>query len=494
MKRLLFVPLIFCLLAMSVPVSQAGTDDTYVVVATTDDQGFLGVYLEELTSKTAKKKGYEGKEGVLITGIVDDSPAEKAGLEKGDIVMEAGGRSIDDSDEFEEVIESTGAGNELEVKVFRDGDVRTFTAVLVEEPEADIQIWSGGKKFGPHQFWTFGKDFYPFFHPLHRGRLGVQTQDLNPQLAKYFQVDEGVLITEIQEDSPAEKAGLEAGDVIVRIGDDDIEDTEDLQDELSDYEGGDKVQVGYVREGKEASVEVEIEDPSERFYSYRGYLGVYLQDLNDQLMEYFNVEKGVLVKEVVEDSPAEKAGIKAGDVIIRFDGEEVEDSEGLTEEVRDHDPEDEVEVVVVRDKKQKTIKVTLGKTKEKQLLRSLYGGFVEPEPFGKHIDLKEIMGDVKDAVKKSIRIKVKPDINIEDLEIDLDELNEEIKLQTDQIQKQVARLQDMEIQRHLQDNARDLRDKMRAIELPIEQLEQQIECLEKELKRLEAERLRREML
>ena len=93
----------------------------------------------------------------------------------------------------------------------------------------------------------------------------------------------------------------------------------------------------------------------------RGYLGVEMRNLNDDLAGYFGVkaEEGVLVLEVVEDSPAEGAGIKAGDVIVSIGGEEVGEAQDIQKVLHDYDPGEEVEVVVMRHKKRQSFKVEL---------------------------------------------------------------------------------------------------------------------------------------
>ena len=92
-----------------------------------------------------------------------------------------------------------------------------------------------------------------------------------------------------------------------------------------------------------------------------GYLGVQIQGLEGQLAGYFGAKDGgVLVTEVIENSPAEKAGLKAGDVIISVAGEDVEDSGELVEEIRGHTPETKVELKVLRKNRSRKIKVTLG--------------------------------------------------------------------------------------------------------------------------------------
>ncbi len=89
--------------------------------------------------------------------------------------------------------------------------------------------------------------------PAEGGWLGVNIDDLNPQLGDYFGVEDGdgVLVTAVVEDGPAAKAGLKAGDVIVKVGGDEVEDTGDLHETLAGTEADQKVKIEYLRKGKE---------------------------------------------------------------------------------------------------------------------------------------------------------------------------------------------------------------------------------------------------
>lgn len=97
-----------------------------------------------------------------------------------------------------------------------------------------------------------------------------------------------------------------------------------------------------------------------------GFLGVQIQDLSDQLSDYFKVKdgNGVLVSEVVEDSPAEKAGLKAGDIITKVDDEDIENAGDLTLTIRGYEPETKVSISVIRDRKKKKLKATLGEAEQ----------------------------------------------------------------------------------------------------------------------------------
>ena len=93
-----------------------------------------------------------------------------------------------------------------------------------------------------------------------------------------------------------------------------------------------------------------------------GYLGVQIQDLTDQLRDYFKVkgDGGVLVSEVVKDSPAEKARLEAGDVIMTVNDVRISDTRELTQTIRSEKPDNEVDITVVRKGREKSLKATLG--------------------------------------------------------------------------------------------------------------------------------------
>lgn len=97
-----------------------------------------------------------------------------------------------------------------------------------------------------------------------------------------------------------------------------------------------------------------------------GFLGVQIQDLSEQLSEYFKVKNGngVLVSEVVEGSPAAKAGLKAGDIITKVDDKNIGNAGDLTTTIRGYEPEAKVSISIIRDRKKKKLKATLGETEQ----------------------------------------------------------------------------------------------------------------------------------
>lgn len=156
-----------------------------------------------------------------------------------------------------------------------------------------------------------------------------------------------------------------------------------------------------------------------------GFLGVQIQDLSEQLSEYFKVKNGngVLVAEVVEDSPADKAGLKAGDIILKVDDEDIENAGDLTRTIRGYKPKSKVSISVIRDGKKKKLKATLGEVEQRFSYR-----------FGDLKDFKHV-GD-----KHKMLLKMHPE-DLEDFEFHGFPVDrEEFKEQMDELHKQMEEL------------------------------------------------------
>ena len=129
-------------------------------------------------------------------------------------------------------------------------------------------------------------------------------------------------------------------------------------------------------QNKEYSYSKITTSPKAKSYKYslkksdKGYLGIFMQDLNDQLADYFEVDEGVLITKVEEDTPAEEAGLKAGDVIVAIDGEEIGSSNDAGEIIADHEKGDKVDIAVIRKGVKKNFAAVLD---EREMDLSWYG-------------------------------------------------------------------------------------------------------------------------
>ena len=272
--------------------------------------------------------------------------------------------------------------------------------------------------------------------------LGVYPIDLDDEKreALDYKGKYGVLVENIVEDGPAVKAGVEPGDIIIKMDDKNIASNEELRKVLADRKPGDKMQLIVIRDGKEKKIKMKLGSRPKESYSKMdiikkyAFLGVTTTELSEQLMEYFKVDNGVLVETVHEDTPAEKSGIKAGDVIYELGGEEIEDTEDLTEAIREHKVGDEVEVKLIRDGKKMTIKATLTEREFPS-----FKAWTDDELFlhfqPEDIDVHEIKKIVKEALKNV-------DIELEKGREDLEKSMEELKMQMKKLQDEMEKLKE----------------------------------------------------
>ncbi len=212
-----------------------------------------------------------------------------------------------------------------------------------------------------------------------KGWLGVSVREMTPSMREAYGLGDrfGLLVTEVFEDSPAEKAGVQEEDVIVRFDGKPVEEVDEFIKMVRKTEPGKKVELTVVRDGREKTLEVIIGRRRARYafifrrdgevfkMMYPGpvRLGVKVHELNEDLAAYFpGVDEGVLVLDVVEDSPAEDAGLKPGDVIVKVADETVQDPEDLIDALSEFDEGEEVAVQYVRNGKRETVEVELEET------------------------------------------------------------------------------------------------------------------------------------
>jgi C-terminal processing protease CtpA/Prc len=217
---------------------------------------WLGVYLQDVTSDIKEAMDLKSKRGALIAGVMDDSPAEEAGIEQEDVVIELDGERVKGTSHLTRLIKERSPGDAVTLKIVRDGEQKSIAVVLGKRPKSKFKM---GETFLEDLYLPHA-DIYSLTY--HSGsRIGVKVQSLTEQLGGYFGVEDGqgALITEVEEDMPAEKAGLKAGDVIVEADGEDIEDTGDLVEVISQKEEGDKVEIKVMRDRSPRSFQVEVE-------------------------------------------------------------------------------------------------------------------------------------------------------------------------------------------------------------------------------------------
>jgi membrane-associated protease RseP (regulator of RpoE activity) len=236
-----------------------------------DGVAWLGVTLKDVTADKARDLKLPGEYGALVESVEADSPAAKAGLQKGDVIVEFAGERVRSEAQLRRLIRETPAGRTVSLQVIRDGQARALNAKLqsrtnhfnidVQVPEIHIPPIS------PQLF-----DYRGFNFQFGAGRpsLGISGDELTTQLASYFGVKQGkgVLVREVVVGSAAEKAGLKAGDVIVAVDGKSVATVTELRQalEIKPSKEERKVNLTVVRDRHEQTVPVELErlGPGER--------------------------------------------------------------------------------------------------------------------------------------------------------------------------------------------------------------------------------------
>ena len=242
--------------------------------------GWLGVYSQDITPELRDGMNYNGA-GALVTRVVPDSPADRGGVERGDVIVQVGARDIGSPEQLIDVVGASAAGSTIDLLVVRDGAKKSLRATLASRPD------SGDSEEAPpmpHMRMHMTTPEAPHGHVMERhrlesgdadellsqlpqmlggamagrGRLGVRIESLSPDLASYFGPRDsmGALVLEVTDGSPAEKAGIRAGDVITRLDGKPVEDAGDAISAVRSGEG--TVSISLLRHGAKQTVEADL--------------------------------------------------------------------------------------------------------------------------------------------------------------------------------------------------------------------------------------------
>jgi len=278
---------------------------------------YLGIGVQELEPEHAKKLKIAEPHGVEVTHVGDDSPAAKAGLKEGDVVLEFNGQRVEGVEQFVRLVRETPPGHSVKLLVDRDGKTQTIAATVGDR-----------KSFMPHMDPKFAQDMQ---------RLGEEMKRQFGDGSK-FQQD---MQKEFGPDSKFRQ------DMEHQFGPDSQfqRDMQKLKDDMQKMHWDSDMHGPDMAEGPGKGLR----------------LGIESEPMGSQLAEFFGVKQGVLVRSVVDGSAAAKAGIKAGDVIVRIGNGDVGSPGQITKLLRETDSSKPVPVTLVRNKQEMTMNVTLAR-------------------------------------------------------------------------------------------------------------------------------------
>jgi serine protease Do len=220
---------------------------------------YLGVSLAEIDADRAKELKLKEDYGVEITRVESGSPAEKAGLKPGDVVLEYNGQRVEGMEQFGRMVRETPAGREVRLVVSRNGATQTLTATVGEHRGRPFE---GFPNIEIPEFRM--PDIPQIFTTLRSPVLGVEVETLGSQLGDYFGVKEGVLVRSVLKDTPAEKAGIRAGDVITKVDGQGVAMPGELSGAVRNATTKKSFSVELTRDHKPLTLTVMVEDRSER--------------------------------------------------------------------------------------------------------------------------------------------------------------------------------------------------------------------------------------
>lgn len=224
---------------------------------------YLGAAVEDVKGEESAAKATAG---VVVRKVVDDSPAAKAGLQDGDVIVSFDGEHVRGAAQFARLVRETPVGRTARLEVRRDGTAQSLSVTVAErQPFAGAGAMAKGDfakgfpkdltkdleesfRHGGH---VFQKDFDVLRDRDRPRKLGIEFQEISGQLAAYFGIDgDALLVTSVAEDGPAARAGIKAGDVLLSVGERKLRRSEDLFAALAPLERGVEVALTVQRTGK----------------------------------------------------------------------------------------------------------------------------------------------------------------------------------------------------------------------------------------------------
>jgi serine protease Do len=207
-------------IGFAIPINEAKTILPQLQAKGHVTRGWLGVGVQTVTPELAKALHLPKDEGALVAQVQPDSPAAKAGLKPGDVIVEYDGHAVSRVADLPRLVAATPIGQTASLKVLREGKSLTLTATIAEQPGTPAASAAPGRE-----------------------ELGITVQPLTPALAQQLGVPDmaGLVVTGVKDGSPAAEAGIQAGDVIVQADREPVSTVADLRKVLVEHKAGEPV-------------------------------------------------------------------------------------------------------------------------------------------------------------------------------------------------------------------------------------------------------------
>ncbi len=241
--------------------------------------GYLGIGVAEIDDERAKAMKLKEDYGVIVMNVGEDTPAAKAGLKPSDVILEFNQQRVEGVEQFMRLVRETPPHRKVTLQILRNGATLRLDATLAaraarpgnfefqlpEMPDMPIgEMAMPPMPPMPPRVFAPEAPAFPSFGQ--RSRIGIEAEPVNGQLADYFGVKDGVLVRSVNKGSPAERAGLKAGDVVVKVGSAGVRTPQDLAREFRSggRNGNAPLTVSVVRNHREFTLSLSPEDGESR--------------------------------------------------------------------------------------------------------------------------------------------------------------------------------------------------------------------------------------
>jgi serine protease Do len=226
---------------------------------------YLGVDVAEIGAERAKALKLTEERGVELTRVAEDSPAAKAGLKAGDVVLDFNGQRVEGTEQFVRLVRETPVGRVVKLLISRGGTTQTISATIGKHPgmkwaRADVERDVERARKQMQRMRIMIPDTPRAYMSWRTPALGIEGESLEGQLAGYFGVQSGVLIRSVLKGTAAEKAGLKAGDVIQKVDDTKVTTPREISSAIRSLNDKKTFPVMVRRNQKELTLSVTVEE------------------------------------------------------------------------------------------------------------------------------------------------------------------------------------------------------------------------------------------
>jgi len=206
------------------------------------EHGWLGVQIQDVTRELAESFGMKKPQGALVSRIVPGSPAEKSGIQIGDIITDFNGQPVDKSSDLPPMVGMTPINDKAELKIIRQGETKTIEFKIGLLPDQTDQIPENKKP-----------------EAKSNNKLGINVSDITPEQKSALEITNGGVLVQQVDKGPAKEAGIEVGDVILRIQNQTIKNVSDFNSAIKNLPVGKSIAVLVQRRGSPMFLALKIE-------------------------------------------------------------------------------------------------------------------------------------------------------------------------------------------------------------------------------------------